>query len=59
MRSALRSVWSEKRVAESDFTENLSSVILEEDSAQKEYDEIKEENALTSVSKEQDVKYKT
>merc|ERR1719428_2208162 len=46
-------------VAESDFTKNLSDVISEEDSAQAEYDKIKKENAITRVTKEQDVKYKT
>merc|ERR1719456_164903 len=46
-------------VAESDFTKNLSDVISEEDAAQAEYDKIKKENAITRVTKEQDVKYKT
>merc|ERR1719487_3123743 len=41
-------------VAESDFTKNL-----EEETAQEEYDQIKKDNEITKVTKEQDVKYKT
>merc|ERR550514_834747 len=46
-------------VAESDFTKNLQDVETEEENAQSEYDRISQENAITKVTKEQDVKYKT
>merc|ERR1719487_1908435 len=46
-------------VTESDFTKNLEDVETEEETAQDEYDKIKQENKITKVTKEQDVKYKT
>merc|ERR1719359_1516988 len=46
-------------VAESDFSKNLEDVNTEEETAQEEYDQIKKENEITKVTKEQDVKYKT
>merc|ERR1719247_3910876 len=46
-------------VAESDFSKNLEDVNTEEETAQEEYDQIKKDNEITKVTKEQDVKYKT
>merc|ERR1719310_2540600 len=46
-------------VAESDFSKNLAAINLEEETAQDEYDKITEENAMTKLVKDQDVKYKT
>jgi len=46
-------------VAESDFSKNLAEVNAEEEAAADEYKKISQENQLTKVAKEQDVKYKT
>merc|ERR1719321_1058749 len=46
-------------VAESDFSKNLAAINLEEETAQDEYDKITDENKMTKLVKDQDVKYKT
>merc|ERR1719487_3066962 len=46
-------------VIESDFGRSLAEANAAEDSAQSEYDRISKDNAITKVTKEQDVKYKT
>jgi len=46
-------------VIEADFGRSLADANAAEDSAQSEYDRISKENAITKVTKEQDVKYKT
>ena len=46
-------------VIEADFGRSLADANAAEDSAQSEYDRISKENAITKVTKEQDVKYKS
>jgi chromosome segregation ATPase len=46
-------------VAESDFSKGLSEMIAEEESSQKEYTDMTNENEVTRATKDQDVKYKT
>eukprot|EP00747_Dinoflagellata_sp_TGD_P146443 gnl/TRDRNA2_/TRDRNA2_176692_c8_seq8.p1 gnl/TRDRNA2_/TRDRNA2_176692_c8~~gnl/TRDRNA2_/TRDRNA2_176692_c8_seq8.p1 ORF type:complete len:398 (+),score=171.88 gnl/TRDRNA2_/TRDRNA2_176692_c8_seq8:73-1194(+) len=46
-------------VAESDFTKNLAQINEEEEAAQDEYDKVTDENKMTKLVKDQDVKYKT
>merc|ERR1719321_777585 len=46
-------------VAESDFSKELAAVNLEEETAQDTYDKTTEENSMTKLVKDQDVKYKT
>merc|ERR1719321_1773279 len=53
------SIISMLEVAESDFSKNLAAINFEEETAQDEYDKITEENAMTKLVKDQDVKYKT
>mmetsp|Transcript_15085 Transcript_15085/g.33944 ORF Transcript_15085/g.33944 Transcript_15085/m.33944 type:complete len:698 (-) Transcript_15085:39-2132(-) len=46
-------------VIESDFTKSLAEATLTEESAQTGYDKMTQENKITKVTKEQDVKYKS
>eukprot|EP00747_Dinoflagellata_sp_TGD_P146438 gnl/TRDRNA2_/TRDRNA2_176692_c8_seq3.p1 gnl/TRDRNA2_/TRDRNA2_176692_c8~~gnl/TRDRNA2_/TRDRNA2_176692_c8_seq3.p1 ORF type:complete len:396 (+),score=174.38 gnl/TRDRNA2_/TRDRNA2_176692_c8_seq3:73-1188(+) len=46
-------------VAESDFSKELAAINLEEETAQDTYDKTTEENSMTKLVKDQDVKYKT
>merc|ERR1719265_442978 len=46
-------------VAESDFSKELAALNLEEETAASEYEKATEENAMTKLVKDQDVKYKT
>merc|ERR1719408_716695 len=46
-------------VAESDFSKELAAINLEEETAADEYEKITEENSMTKLVKDQDVKYKT
>ena len=45
-------------VIESDFSKNLAELSLAEDEAENGYQKVTQENKVTKVSKEQDVKYK-
>jgi len=45
-------------VCESDFATNLAKEETEESDAQSEYEKVSQENAVTKVTKEQDVRYK-
>merc|ERR1712151_1394147 len=47
------------QVCESDFASNLAKEESEEADAQSEYEKVSQENAITTTTKEQDVKYKT
>jgi len=46
-------------VIQADFSRSLAEANAAEDAAASEYDRISKENAITKVTKEQDVKYKT
>ena len=46
------------QVIESDFSKNLAELSLAEDQAENGYQKVTQENKVTKVSKEQDVKYK-
>merc|ERR1719217_135991 len=46
-------------VAESDFSKNLAEINQEEEMAAAEYEKQTQENKMTKLSKDQDVKYKT
>lgn len=46
-------------VAEADFSKNLSEVLAEEQTAAATYKQQTQENGMTKLTKEQDVKYKT
>jgi len=45
-------------VVESDFSKNLAELSLSEDEAEAGYQKLMQQNKVTKVSKEQDVKYK-
>jgi len=45
-------------VIESDFSKNLAQETTEEEAAQTDYEKLTEENKISKVTKEQDVKYK-
>merc|ERR1712151_417004 len=47
------------QVCESDFASNLAKEESEEADARSEYEKVSQENAITTTTKEQDVKYKT
>merc|ERR1719265_732880 len=53
------SIISMLEVAEADFAKNLEEEEEEEAAAQEEYDKVTQENKVTKMTKEQDVKYKT